>query len=75
MKWAQRLDNVKGKERICSLTPSSIPVSTMGMNIPGATHGIMISHEPIENDILNDCLEDGTNRWTRGKRGEQETIF
>jgi hypothetical protein len=47
----------------------------MGMNIPGAAHGIMISHEPIEYDILNDCLEDGTNRWTQEKRGEQETIF
>jgi hypothetical protein len=45
------------------------------MNVPGATHGIMISNEPIDYDILNDCLEDGTNQWTQEKKGEQETIF
>jgi hypothetical protein len=73
--WAQRLDNAKGNERICSLNPSSIPVNTTDMNISGATYGIMISNEPIDYDILNDCLGDGTNRWTQDKRGEQETIF
>ena len=67
MNWAQRLDNDESQERIGTLDPSSIHVNTTDMNIPEPL--MVISNEPIDYDILNDCLEDGTNRWTQEKKG------
>ena len=54
MNWAQRLDNDESQERIGTLDPSSIHVNTTDMNIPEPL--MVISNEPIDYDILNDCL-------------------
>ncbi len=67
------LTTTKVKKESVTLDPSSIHVNTTDINIPEPL--MVISNEPIDYDILNDCLEDGTNRWTQEKRGEQETTF
>ena len=56
---------MKVKKESVTLDPSSIHVDTTDMNIPEPL--MVISNEPIDYDILNDCLEDGTNRWTQKK--------
>ena len=52
----------KKKESII-LDPTSILVNTMDLNIPDDSQ-LMTSNEPIDYDVLIDCLGDGTDLWT-----------